>query len=125
MKSPPSAWRVSTAVSPTCSCSIIATPRSLRGLPIWGCGRSSPHADDRRRHIAPPGGNGADGIAAMTITLMPVPGLPAVQPGDDLPALLLNALADSALPLVSGDIVVICQKVVSKAEGRIARLSEI
>jgi coenzyme F420-0:L-glutamate ligase/coenzyme F420-1:gamma-L-glutamate ligase len=61
----------------------------------------------------------------MSISISAVTGVPAVQPGDDLAGLLLSALERATLRLLSGDIVVVCQKVVSKAEGRIARLSEI
>ena len=51
-------------------------------------------------------------------------GIPEVEPGDDLAALLAEAAARSG-GLESGDVVVVAQKVVSKAEGRIARLDEI
>jgi coenzyme F420-0:L-glutamate ligase / coenzyme F420-1:gamma-L-glutamate ligase len=61
----------------------------------------------------------------MTISIIPISGVPLVQPGDDLAALLFKGLEHSGLTLAAGDIVVVCQKVVSKAEGRIARLSEI
>lgn len=61
----------------------------------------------------------------MSVTLTPISGIPAVRPGDDLASLLIAALKAAALSLTSGDIVVVCQKIVSKAEGRIARLSEI
>jgi len=61
----------------------------------------------------------------MSVTLTTIPGVPAITPGDDLAALLLAALERAALRLATGDIVVVCQKVVSKAEGRIARLSDV
>jgi len=61
----------------------------------------------------------------MSITISAIPGIPAVQPGDDLAALLRAALDRADLRLTNGDIVVICQKIVSKAEGRIAHLSDI
>jgi coenzyme F420-0:L-glutamate ligase/coenzyme F420-1:gamma-L-glutamate ligase len=61
----------------------------------------------------------------MNISITPVTGVPAVQPGDDLAGLLLSALERATLRLLSGDTIVVCQKVVSKAEGRIARLNEI
>jgi coenzyme F420-0:L-glutamate ligase/coenzyme F420-1:gamma-L-glutamate ligase len=61
----------------------------------------------------------------MSISITAVTGVPAVQPGDDLAGLLLSALERAALRLLGGDIVVVCQKVVSKAEGRIAHLSAI
>lgn len=50
----------------------------------------------------------------MTISLIPVAGLPEVRPGDDL-AELIAAHAD----LIAGDVVVVTQKVVSKAEGQL------
>jgi len=61
----------------------------------------------------------------MTIALTPIPGMPPIRPGDDLAALLLSAVGNAELRLQTGDIVVICQKVVSKAEGRVARLREV
>jgi coenzyme F420-0:L-glutamate ligase / coenzyme F420-1:gamma-L-glutamate ligase len=53
----------------------------------------------------------------MTIEVVPLEGLPEVEPGDDLAALLGTSLASH--PAVDGDVVAITQKVVSKAEGRI------
>lgn len=61
----------------------------------------------------------------MSVSLHPVTGLPAVQPGDDLAALLVAGLASSQLTVRDGDILVVCQKVVSKAEGRIVRLADV
>ncbi len=61
----------------------------------------------------------------MTISITPITGVPAVQPGNDLAALLLAGCDQCALRPAGGDIVAVCQKVVSKAEGRIARLGEI
>ena len=61
----------------------------------------------------------------MTISITPIGGVPLVHPGDDLAALLLKGFDHSGLQLAGGDIVVVCQKVVSKAEGRIARLREV
>jgi coenzyme F420-0:L-glutamate ligase/coenzyme F420-1:gamma-L-glutamate ligase len=61
----------------------------------------------------------------MNISITALSGIPAVRPGDDLANLLLSAFERAALGLRSGDIVVVCQKVVSKAEGRVAHLSEI
>jgi coenzyme F420-0:L-glutamate ligase/coenzyme F420-1:gamma-L-glutamate ligase len=61
----------------------------------------------------------------MSISITAVTGIPAVEPGDDLASLLLSALERTTLRLLTGDIVVVCQKVVSKAEGRVVRLSEV
>ena len=52
-------------------------------------------------------------------------GIPRVRPGDDLAALLAAAIARSGEPLRDGDVVVVAQKIVSKAEGRIVRLAEV
>jgi coenzyme F420-0:L-glutamate ligase / coenzyme F420-1:gamma-L-glutamate ligase len=57
------------------------------------------------------------------IRLIPLTGLPEVAPGDDLPALLASA-AEGAGGLEEGDVIVVAQKVVSKAEGRIEEASD-
>lgn len=53
----------------------------------------------------------------MSVEVLPVEGLPEVRPGDDLAALLAPSL--SALGVRAGDVLVVTQKVVSKAEGRV------
>jgi len=59
------------------------------------------------------------------LQLIPLERFPLVEPGDDLAALLLAALADNNLQLQPGDVLVIAQKIVSKAEGRYVRLAEV
>ena len=54
-----------------------------------------------------------------------VEGLPEVRPNDDLARLIVDAAARQATPLQSGDILIVGQKIVSKAEGRIVRLPEV
>lgn len=54
-----------------------------------------------------------------------VPGIPMVQPGDDLPALILAALASAGTQLQDGDVVCVAQKVVSKAENALVRLEDV
>ena len=61
----------------------------------------------------------------MSISITPVTGVPAVQPGDDLATLLLGALERGSLQIMTGDILVVCQKVISKAEGRFVRLADV
>ena len=51
---------------------------------------------------------------APELRVIPVPGLPEVSPGDDLPELIV-----AHAPVESGDVLVVTQKIVSKAEGRI------
>ncbi len=58
------------------------------------------------------------------IRMHPLEGLPAVQPGDDLAALILDAASKAELSLIGGALIV-CQKVVSKAEGRIIALTDV
>ena len=55
----------------------------------------------------------------------PIPGIRLVEPGDDLPAILLEAIRDSALDLADGDVVAVAQKIVSKAEGRQVDLADV
>lgn len=52
------------------------------------------------------------------IQVVPLEGIPEVRPGDDLAALLGDALERAGAP-AEGDVVVVSQKVVSKAEGRV------
>ncbi len=54
------------------------------------------------------------------IEIHPVEGLPEIRKGDDLAALLA-----ARFTLAGGDVVVVAQKVVSKAEGRVVRLEAI
>jgi coenzyme F420-0:L-glutamate ligase / coenzyme F420-1:gamma-L-glutamate ligase len=55
-------------------------------------------------------------VAGLTIT--PVHGVPEVRPGDDLAGML----ADAAPDLTDGDVLVVTQKVVSKAEGALEQI---
>ena len=61
----------------------------------------------------------------MTLTLTPLEGIPLVQSGDDLSAFILEALERAGLELLSGDIFVLAQKIVSKAEGRLVHLVDV
>ena len=61
----------------------------------------------------------------MTLTITPLPGIPLVQPGDDLPGLVWQALQAAHITLRDGDILVLAQKIVSKAEGRLVHLSQV
>ena len=56
----------------------------------------------------------------MTVTIWPVEGLPEIREGDDLGAMIAGRAE-----LQDGDVLVVAQKAVSKAEGRIVRLAEI
>ena len=54
------------------------------------------------------------------ISILPVAGLPEIREGDDVGALIADAAE-----LEDGDVVVVAQKVVSKAEGRVVRLDDV
>jgi len=54
-----------------------------------------------------------------------LPGIPIVTPGADLAALIQQAAAAAPLLLQAGDIVVVTQKVVSKAEGCLIALKDV
>jgi coenzyme F420-0:L-glutamate ligase / coenzyme F420-1:gamma-L-glutamate ligase len=58
------------------------------------------------------------------IRIIPLEGIPEVEEGDDLVALLADAAARAG-GLEDADVLVVAQKVVSKAEGRVVRLDEI
>jgi coenzyme F420-0:L-glutamate ligase/coenzyme F420-1:gamma-L-glutamate ligase len=62
---------------------------------------------------------------AAEISLAALSGIPQVRPGDDIADMVLHGLAHSGLSLRRGDIVVIAQKIVSKAEGRMVDLREV
>lgn len=61
----------------------------------------------------------------MPLTLTPLRGIPLVGEGDDIGYLIESALKENAIDLVDGDIIVIGQKIVSKAEGRLVDLADV
>ncbi len=52
-------------------------------------------------------------------------GLPEIRPGDDLPALIIEAARAQGTGVRDGDVLVVTQKVVSKAEGCLVNLTEV
>lgn len=61
----------------------------------------------------------------MPLTLTPLPAIPLIGPGDDLAEIILQALDKAAIALQDGDILVLTQKIVSKAEGRMVHLATV
>ena len=53
------------------------------------------------------------------LTLIPVHGIPEIRPDDRLARLIADAAAAQDTPLLDGDCLVVTQKIVSKAEGRL------
>lgn len=64
-------------------------------------------------------------MTGFAVELLAAPGLPLVQRGDDLAGLIVAALARSDVTLRSRDVVVVAQKIVSKAEGRAVDLATV
>jgi len=59
------------------------------------------------------------------VSIYPVPGLPEIVNGASLPNLIVEGLDRIGMSLEVGDVVVITQKVVSKAEGRVVLLDQV
>ena len=59
------------------------------------------------------------------VEILGLPGIPEVRDGDDVARLILHAATAAGVSLDSGDVVVVKQKIVSKAEGRVVPLGDI
>lgn len=64
-------------------------------------------------------------MTAAHLSLIALPGIPDIAPGNDLAAVILAALERAGLRLQDGDVLVITQKIVSKAEGRAVPLDAV
>jgi coenzyme F420-0:L-glutamate ligase / coenzyme F420-1:gamma-L-glutamate ligase len=63
--------------------------------------------------------------APERLTLSVVPGIPLLQPGDDLGAIIIAAIGKAGFKPRDGDVIVVAQKVVSKAQGRYVDLAKV
>jgi coenzyme F420-0:L-glutamate ligase/coenzyme F420-1:gamma-L-glutamate ligase len=61
----------------------------------------------------------------MSLSLIPLKSLPLINPGDDLSGIIADTLVRNDLTLQDDDILVIAQKIVSKAEDRLVNLSTV
>jgi coenzyme F420-0:L-glutamate ligase/coenzyme F420-1:gamma-L-glutamate ligase len=59
------------------------------------------------------------------LTLSVVPGIPLIEPGNDLGAIIIAAIGKAGIELRDGDVIVVAQKVVSKAQGRFVELADV
>lgn len=59
------------------------------------------------------------------IQLTPIRGIPEIRPGDDLGLMIARAADKMKFKITDGDIIVVAQKIVSKAEGRLVNLESI
>ncbi|MBL8145690.1 MAG: coenzyme F420-0:L-glutamate ligase [Anaerolineae bacterium] len=64
-------------------------------------------------------------MSAPELALIGLHGLPIIQPGDDLAALIAEALGRAGLTLHDGDVLAVTSKIISKAEGRYAALASV
>jgi coenzyme F420-0:L-glutamate ligase / coenzyme F420-1:gamma-L-glutamate ligase len=64
-------------------------------------------------------------VVTHSIKLTALPDIPLIQPGDDLCNIIVSGLARADLQLQTGDILVLAQKIVSKAEGRLVKISDV
>lgn len=64
-------------------------------------------------------------VAPARLTVTALSGIPLIEPGDDLVGIILDALERMGERLADGDILVLAQKIVSKAEGRIVDLNTV
>lgn len=60
-----------------------------------------------------------------SLHVIPISTLPLIQPGDDLAGLIFEATANAAITLTENDVIVVAQKVVSKAENCFVRLADV
>ena len=59
------------------------------------------------------------------LSVFAIPGLPEIRKGHDLAGLIVLAASRAKVSFENGDILVVAQKIVSKAEGRLVRLSRV
>lgn len=64
-------------------------------------------------------------MSAARLSLIALPGIPLIRAGDDLAHLLGDALKAADIAPVAGDVLVLAQKIVSKAEGRQVSLADV
>ncbi|HKX11085.1 MAG TPA: coenzyme F420-0:L-glutamate ligase [Stellaceae bacterium] len=64
-------------------------------------------------------------MAVVQVALIALPGIPMVEPGDDLAAILIEGIEAAQHRPRDRDVLVVAQKIVSKSEGRYRRLDEV
>src|SRR5262249_24528949 len=62
-------------------------------------------------------------MASASVSLVALRGIPMIRPGDDLGAILIDALEKAEQAPRDRDVLVVAQKIVSKAEGRLVDLA--
>jgi coenzyme F420-0:L-glutamate ligase/coenzyme F420-1:gamma-L-glutamate ligase len=62
---------------------------------------------------------------SLRIEIIGIPGLPEVEPGDDVARMIVDAAARSGAGIMDRDVIVVAHKIISKAEGRLVRASDV
>lgn len=78
-------------------------------------------APRRKRSAAPR----TRGVRDISVQLLPLIGLPEIREGDDLAGLMMRAFRENRIGLRHTDVLVVAQKIISKAEGCIVHLSSV
>ena len=63
--------------------------------------------------------------AVPRVELIGVTGIPEIKAGDELASMILQAMKRQGTPVESGDVIVVTQKIVSKAEGCVVDLKDV
>ena len=64
-------------------------------------------------------------MQAKTVSILGLEGFPLVKAGDDLAKIIIETAEKNAVPIEDGDIIVVAQKIVSKAEDRVVKLRDV
>jgi len=59
------------------------------------------------------------------VSMIPVAGLPMIEPGDDIAGMIITSMDAETETIIQGDILVVAQKIISKAEDRYVSLSSV
>jgi coenzyme F420-0:L-glutamate ligase/coenzyme F420-1:gamma-L-glutamate ligase len=70
-------------------------------------------------------GRGSNSVPGGELRLIGLNGMPEIRPGDDLDAMIGQAIERSGAGLEPGDVLIVTHKIVSKAEGRLVRLADV
>jgi coenzyme F420-0:L-glutamate ligase / coenzyme F420-1:gamma-L-glutamate ligase len=75
--------------------------------------------------VSSPESSAAGVRAASAVAVRALSGIPLIQAGDDLSGIIMTAVEAAGTSLSDGDVVCVAQKIVSKAEGRLVKLSTV
>src|SRR5258708_20017862 len=77
------------------------------------------------RRLKPRSSSADSPAASPEVRLFRIPGIPEIRPGNDLAKCVASAATRAAIHFEDGDILVFAQKIVSKAEDTLVRLTSV